>query len=94
MKADTVVEFDVALIERARRGDAKAFERLYRDHVGRVHGLCLRMTRHPDLAADVQDVSDRVLGAAALLGCAPGAGRSAPSEAATRSFMAQVCRLP
>jgi RNA polymerase sigma-70 factor (ECF subfamily) len=56
MKADTVVEFDVALIERARRGDAKAFERLYRDHVGRVHGLCLRMTRNPDLAADcVQD---------------------------------------
>ena len=56
MKTDTVVDFDVALIERARRGDAKAFERLYRDHVGRVHGLCLRMTRNPDLAADcVQD---------------------------------------
>lgn len=52
MKADTVVEFDVALIERARKGDTKAFERLYRDHVGRVHGLCLRMTRNPDLAAD------------------------------------------
>jgi RNA polymerase sigma-70 factor (ECF subfamily) len=50
--SDTVVEFDVALIERARRGDSKAFERLYRDHVGRVHGLCLRMTRNPDLAAD------------------------------------------
>ncbi|HUQ10416.1 MAG TPA: sigma-70 family RNA polymerase sigma factor [Steroidobacteraceae bacterium] len=53
---DTVVGFDVALIERARKGDSKAFERLYRDHVGRVHGLCLRMTRNPDLAADcVQD---------------------------------------
>jgi RNA polymerase sigma-70 factor (ECF subfamily) len=49
---DTVVEFDVALIERARRGDSRAFERLYRDHVGRVHGLCLRMTRNPDQAAD------------------------------------------
>ena len=49
---DTVVEFDVALIERARRGDSRAFERLYRDHVGRVNGLCLRMTRNPDLAAD------------------------------------------
>ncbi len=49
---DTVVEFDVALIERARRGDSRAFERLYRDHVGRVHGLCLRMTRNPELAAD------------------------------------------
>ena len=56
MKSDTVVDFDLALIERARRGDAKAFERLYRDHVGRVHGLCLRMTRNPDVAADcVQD---------------------------------------
>jgi RNA polymerase sigma-70 factor (ECF subfamily) len=55
-KADTVIGIDVALIERARRGDAKAFERLYREHVGRVHGLCLRMTRNPDLAADcVQD---------------------------------------
>ena len=49
---DTVVEFDVALIERARRGDSRAFERLYREHVGRVNGLCLRMTRNPDLAAD------------------------------------------
>src|SRR6187200_3548090 len=50
--ADTVVDFDAALIERARNGDSRAFERLYRDHVGRVHGLCLRMTRNPDLAAD------------------------------------------
>jgi len=49
---DTVVDFDGALIERARKGDSRAFERLYRDHVGRVHGLCLRMTRNPDLAAD------------------------------------------
>ena len=56
MKTDTVVDFDVALIERARKGDSRAFERLYRDHVGRVHGLCLRMTRNPDQAADcVQD---------------------------------------
>ncbi|HEV8443317.1 MAG TPA: sigma-70 family RNA polymerase sigma factor [Steroidobacteraceae bacterium] len=51
-KPDTVVEFDRALIERARRGDSRAFERLYREHVGRVHGLCLRMTRNPDQAAD------------------------------------------
>lgn len=56
MSNETVVGFDVALIERARKGDSRAFERLYRDHVGRVHGLCLRMTRSPDLAADcVQD---------------------------------------
>jgi RNA polymerase sigma-70 factor (ECF subfamily) len=51
-KPETVVDLDVALIERARRGDSKAFERLYREHVGRVHGLCLRMTRNPDQAAD------------------------------------------
>lgn len=50
--SDTVVGFDVALIERARKGDSRAFERLYRDHVGRVHGLCLRMTRDPEHAAD------------------------------------------
>ena len=56
MKTEPVVGIDVALIERARRGDTKAFERLYREHVGRLHGLCLRMTRNPDLAADcVQD---------------------------------------
>jgi RNA polymerase sigma-70 factor (ECF subfamily) len=52
IKTDSVVEFDAALIERARRGDSRAFERLYREHVGRVHGLCLRMTRNPELAAD------------------------------------------
>jgi len=52
IKTDSVVEFDLALIERARRGDSRAFERLYREHVGRVHGLCLRMTRNPELAAD------------------------------------------
>jgi RNA polymerase sigma-70 factor (ECF subfamily) len=56
MKPDTVVKFDLALIERARRGDSRAFERLYREHSGRVYGLCLRMTRNPDAAADcVQD---------------------------------------
>jgi RNA polymerase sigma-70 factor (ECF subfamily) len=31
-------------IERARSGDLGAFERLYRDHVGRVFALCLRLT--------------------------------------------------
>jgi RNA polymerase sigma-70 factor, ECF subfamily len=41
-----------ALIERARKGDALAFERLYREHVGKVYGLCLRMARQVDLAED------------------------------------------
>lgn len=31
-------------IDRAKRQDASAFERLYRLHVDRVYGLCLRMT--------------------------------------------------
>lgn len=50
--ADSVVGLQAALIERARKGDARAFERLYREHVGRVNGLCLRLTRNADLAAD------------------------------------------
>lgn len=32
-------------LERVRRGDRAAFERFYRDQVGRVYGLCLRLTR-------------------------------------------------
>lgn len=37
----------------ARAGDTAAFERLYRTHVGRVHGLCLRMTSDPATAEDL-----------------------------------------
>jgi RNA polymerase sigma-70 factor (ECF subfamily) len=33
-----------AAVRAAQRGDAAAFEALYREHAGRVHGLCLRMT--------------------------------------------------
>ena len=32
------------LVQKARQGDARSFELLYRQHVGRVHGLCLRLT--------------------------------------------------
>jgi RNA polymerase sigma-70 factor (ECF subfamily) len=46
------VSTDAALIRAAQRGDTKAFERLYRIHVGRVMGLCLRMTRRRDVAED------------------------------------------
>jgi RNA polymerase sigma-70 factor, ECF subfamily len=49
---DTRVEWEGALVQRARSGDKRAFERLYREHVGRVYGLCLRMTRDPQLAED------------------------------------------
>jgi len=34
-------------VERAREGDAAAFEKLYRSHVGRVYAVCLRMTADP-----------------------------------------------
>jgi len=41
-----------ALVARARRGDPGAFELLYREHAGRVHGLCLRMTGQREAAED------------------------------------------
>jgi RNA polymerase sigma-70 factor (ECF subfamily) len=41
------------LVARASGGDAGAFEALYREHVGRVYGLCLRMTGHPQSAEDL-----------------------------------------
>ena len=40
-------------IERARQGDTQAFEALYREHVGRVYGLCLRMAGEPQAAEDL-----------------------------------------
>ena len=46
------IDWEGALVERARAGDTRAFERLYREHAGRVYGLCLRMTRQPHLAED------------------------------------------
>src|SRR5580700_9240680 len=49
---DTRIDWEGALVQRARGGDTRAFERLYREHCGRVYGLCLRMTRDPHLAED------------------------------------------
>jgi RNA polymerase sigma-70 factor (ECF subfamily) len=49
---DTRVDWEGALVQRARSGDRRAFERLYREHAGRVYGLCLRMTRDAQLAED------------------------------------------
>lgn len=47
-------------VARAQAGDPRAFERLYRSHVGRVHGLTRRMIG-PELAAEItQDVFVRV----------------------------------
>jgi RNA polymerase sigma-70 factor (ECF subfamily) len=41
-----------ALIAAAAGGSASAFETLYRSHVGKVYGLCLRMTANPTIAED------------------------------------------
>ena len=46
------LDWEATLLERARRGDARAFERLYREHVGAVYGLCLRLVREPAQAED------------------------------------------
>jgi RNA polymerase sigma-70 factor (ECF subfamily) len=37
--------FEQSLVRRAQAGEILAFEDLYRQHVGRVHALCLRMSR-------------------------------------------------
>ena len=52
LNADRSSLSDSALVAAARKGDMKAFERLYRLHSSRVMGLCLRMTRRRDVAED------------------------------------------
>ena len=46
------VDAEQTLIARAQRGNAQAFEALYRAHVGNVYGLCLRMTGNASEAED------------------------------------------
>jgi RNA polymerase sigma-70 factor, ECF subfamily len=43
---------EAEVIRLAQRGDAGAFERLYRLHSARVYALCMRMLRNPDEAED------------------------------------------
>lgn len=54
MMPDTAmaVSDEAACITRAQRGDTRAFEALYRMHVDRVYGLCLRMTGNVSEAED------------------------------------------
>lgn len=40
------------LCERAKKGDEAAFEALYRATVGKIYGLCLRMSADPSLAEE------------------------------------------
>lgn len=52
---------EVDLVQRAARGDVGAYEQVYREHVERIFGLCLRMTRDRGEAEElVQDVFVRV----------------------------------
>ena len=52
-KAAAVVPADVARwLRAARQGDVAAFEQLYRHFVGRIYGLCLRMTGNVSDAED------------------------------------------
>lgn len=48
---------EAALVQRAREGDVAAFEQLYRENVGRVYALCLRLASDASLAEELtQDV--------------------------------------
>ena len=48
---------DLELAQRCRRGDAEAFEELYRAHAGRLYNLVFRMAGSADTADDLlQDV--------------------------------------
>lgn len=51
------------LLRRARRGDAAAFERIYRDHAPAIYTLALRLTGNHAAAEDiVQDTFLRMFG--------------------------------
>jgi RNA polymerase sigma-70 factor (ECF subfamily) len=48
----TAIGDEQGCIERAQAGDANAFESLYRSHIDRIYGLCLRMTSNASEAED------------------------------------------
>lgn len=41
------------LVRQAQEGDVRAFEALYRQHAGRIYGLCLRISGDPSLSEDL-----------------------------------------
>lgn len=43
---------ETELVAQSRNGHVKAFESLYRRHIGRIYGLCLRMTGNPHTAEE------------------------------------------
>jgi len=48
----TVVSEEAVWIRRAQKSDSRAFEKLYRMHIDKVYGLCLRMTGNVAEAED------------------------------------------
>jgi RNA polymerase sigma-70 factor (ECF subfamily) len=50
---DTSVTHDHDLVRRAQAGDTRAFEALYRAHVGRVYAICLRMVANQTRATEL-----------------------------------------
>lgn len=50
------LDAEAADVRRAARGDTRAFERLYRRHVGRIHSLCRRMLGDEHADDATQDV--------------------------------------
>jgi RNA polymerase sigma-70 factor (ECF subfamily) len=49
---EDISSHELALVGRARKSDTAAFESLYRLHVDKVYGLCLRMTGNVSEAED------------------------------------------
>jgi RNA polymerase sigma-70 factor, ECF subfamily len=50
--SQTVVSEEALWIRRAQKSDSRAFEQLYRMHIDKVYGLCLRMTGNVAEAED------------------------------------------
>jgi RNA polymerase sigma-70 factor (ECF subfamily) len=50
--AKSVVSEETLWIKRAQKSDSRAFEQLYRMHIDKVYGLCLRMTGNVAEAED------------------------------------------
>ena len=48
---------ECSLVDRAQRGEAAAFEQLYRGHVSRIYALCVRMTGDRELAEELTQSS-------------------------------------
>jgi RNA polymerase sigma-70 factor (ECF subfamily) len=46
------IDGEAGLVRRACSGEVGAFERLYREHIATVYGLCLRLTRERTAAED------------------------------------------